>query len=67
VSVLDYPDAPLHDVMRATAARHPDRSAMTFKGAAQIVDSVPRTPQGKFCAGLKQQALRVRDHDTPRH
>ena len=33
VSTLPYPNIPLHDVMRATAARHPDRRAITFKGA----------------------------------
>ena len=31
VSTLTYPNIPLHDVMRATAARHPDRRAITFK------------------------------------
>ena len=33
MSTLPYPNSPLHDVMRATAARHPDRRAITFKGA----------------------------------
>jgi len=28
---LDYPGGPLHDVMRATAARFPDRPAITFR------------------------------------
>ena len=28
---LNYPGGPLHDVMRATAARHPERRAITFK------------------------------------
>ncbi|HEY3092770.1 MAG TPA: AMP-binding protein [Vicinamibacterales bacterium] len=28
---LNYPGGPLHDVMRATAARFPDRRAITFK------------------------------------
>ncbi len=28
---LNYPGGPLHDVMRATAARYPDRPAITFK------------------------------------
>src|ERR1044071_1504125 len=28
---LNYPTGPLHDVMRATAARFPDRPAITFK------------------------------------
>src|SRR5438445_11960823 len=28
---LNYPEGPLHDVMRATAVRSPDRSAITFK------------------------------------
>ena len=28
---LNYPSGPLHDVMRATASRHPDRRAITFK------------------------------------
>ncbi len=32
MSTLEYPDVPLHDVMRATAARYPDRPAITFKG-----------------------------------
>ena len=31
---LRYPDVPLHDVMRATAARLPDRRAITFKERA---------------------------------
>lgn len=31
---LHYPDVPLHDVMRATAARLPDRRAITFNGRA---------------------------------
>jgi long-chain acyl-CoA synthetase len=30
---LNYPIGPLHDVMRATAARFPDRPAITFKDA----------------------------------
>ena len=32
MSTLNYPDVPLHDVMRATAARFPDHQAITFKG-----------------------------------
>ena len=28
---LNYPGGPLHDVMRATAARFPDRPAITFR------------------------------------
>jgi len=31
VSTLTYPEIPLHEAMRATAARHPDRPAITFK------------------------------------
>jgi len=33
MSTLTYPSGPLHDVMRATAARFPDRPAITFKDA----------------------------------
>ena len=29
---LNYPTGPLHEVMRATAERFPDRPAITFKG-----------------------------------
>jgi long-chain acyl-CoA synthetase len=31
MSTLTYPDIPLHEAMRATAARYPDRPAITFK------------------------------------
>ena len=31
-AALNYPDVPLHEVMRATAERYPDRPAITFKG-----------------------------------
>jgi long-chain acyl-CoA synthetase len=31
---LNYPSGPLHDVMRATAARFPDRPAITFRDRA---------------------------------
>jgi long-chain acyl-CoA synthetase len=31
---LNYPDIPLHDAMRATANRYPDRAAVTFKDEA---------------------------------
>ncbi len=34
MSTLKYPDIPLHDAMRATAARYPDRPAITFKDEA---------------------------------
>ena len=31
---LTYPSGPLHEVMRATAARYPDKPAITFKDRA---------------------------------
>ena len=34
MSTLTYPDIPLHEAMRAAAARHPDRPAITFKDEA---------------------------------
>jgi long-chain acyl-CoA synthetase len=40
--VLAYPDTPLHEVMRATAARHPDRAALTFKGVTLSFASFDR-------------------------
>ena len=30
-TTLSYPEIPLHEVMRATAVRYPDRPAITFK------------------------------------
>jgi long-chain acyl-CoA synthetase len=34
MATLTYPDIPLHEAMRATAARYPDRPAVTFKDEA---------------------------------
>ena len=31
MATLNYPTGPLHEVMRATAERFPDRPAITFK------------------------------------
>jgi long-chain acyl-CoA synthetase len=53
---LNYPTAPLHDVMRATASRYPDRPAMTFKGEvitfAEFDQNSNRLANGLSALGL---------------
>jgi len=42
MSSLKYPDIPLHDAMRATANRYPDRAAVTFKDEAITFEQFDR-------------------------
>jgi long-chain acyl-CoA synthetase len=53
---LTYPDIPLHEAMRATAARHPDRPAITFKDEpisfAQFDHESNRLANGLAALGL---------------
>lgn len=53
---LNYPSGPLHEVMRATAARIPDKVAITFKEEAITFADVDRT-SNRLANGLAALGL----------
>src|ERR1700741_4460921 len=53
---LDYPTGPLHDVMRATAARVPDRPAITFKDRTMTFGAFDRE-SNRLANGLARLGL----------
>lgn len=53
---LSYPTGPLHDVMRATAARYPERPAITFKDNALTFAAFDRD-SNRFANGLASLGL----------
>src|SRR6267142_2103999 len=56
MSSLEYPDIPLHEVMRATASRHPDRPAVTFSGDTITFAQFDRE-SNRFANGLAALGL----------
>ena len=54
---LNYPTGPLHEVMRATAERFPDRPAITFKD--EIDTGVLPQDRAPYCEREYQQVRRA--------
>jgi long-chain acyl-CoA synthetase len=57
---LNYPTGPLHEVMRATAARYPDRPAITFKDKALTFAAFDRD-SNRLANGLAALGLAAGD------
>src|SRR5258705_9882195 len=57
---LNYPEIPLHEVMRATAARDPDRPAITFKDEPITFDAFDRE-SNRLASGLAALGLSSSD------
>src|SRR5579872_153349 len=56
MSTLSYPDAVLHDVMRATAARHPDRVAIRDRDRTVTFEQFDRL-SNRLAHGLRSLGL----------
>jgi len=60
MTALNYPTVPLHDVMRVTAARFPDRPAITFKDAVMTFAEFDRE-SNRLANGLARLGLTAGD------